>query len=621
MRRFSIMGLVFVLLAGLVAPAAMPATPVVAATTATTTDDLNLRSGASLSDRVVRVIPRGATVTLNGRTSNGFQSVNYNGTNGWAFGTYLAVNKAPASGSTAATTTDVLNLRSGPGTSNSVVVVMPRGASVTLTGKSQNGFRSLTYAGYNGWASDTYLRISGTSSPNTPPSQPPPSSSGSATTTDALNLRAGAGLSYTVVAVMPRGATVSLTGKSANGFRELTWNGRTGWASAEYLRFTSTPAPSNPAPQPAPKPVTPPPASPAGTAVTTDALNLRAGAGTSHRVVAVMPARAKVSLTGRSQNNFLELSYNGTKGWAHKDYLAVDGTTPTPAKSAVTTDDLNIRSGPATSYAVRTVIPRGARVSLTGQTNNGFHGVTYNGVTGWAFSTYLKLDSASAPAPQPTQPPRPQPTQPPTPQPTQPPRPQPTQPPRPQPTQPPRPQPTQPPVVGTWDGTNAIIGPVRGNADDVIAFAGRAGSKHLDDVELYVREVYRLAPQLGFDPAIIIAQSALETNYWRSPWWDARLNPAGLGITGDPYQESNSPKFENGTISARAHLAHMHAEVYGDSQPLPTVLQGVDPTYQNVFNAGWAGTIRTIEDLSGTWAVDTKYHEKIVRVGKEIFGD
>lgn len=614
MRRFPMMGLVFLLLAGLVAPAAMPATPVLAATTATTTDSLNLRSGPSLSDRVLRTMPRGATVTLTGRTSNGFQFVNYNGTNGWAFATWLAVNKAPASGSTAATTTDVLNLRSGPGTSNSVIVVMPRGATVTLTGKTQNGFRSLTYAGYSGWASDAYLRVTGTSTPNTPPSQPAPSTSGSATTTDALNLRAGAGLSYTVVAVMPRSTTVSLTGKSANGFRELTWNGRTGWASADYLRFASTPAPSNPAPQPAPQPTTPPPASPSGTAVTTDALNLRAGAGTSHRVVAVMPARARVSLTGRSQGNFLELSYNGTKGWAHKDYLAVDGTVPTPAASAVTTDALNVRSGPATSYAVKTVIPRGARVALTGQTNNGFHGVTYNGVTGWAFSAYLRLETAAAPAPEP---PRPQPTQPPRPQ------PQPTQPPSPQPTTPPlpQPQPTQPPSLGSWDGTNAIIGPVRGNAEDVIGFANRAGSKRIADVELYVREVYRLAPQLGFDPAIIIAQSALETNYWRSDWWDARLNPAGLGITGDPWAESKSPTFADGTVAARAHLAHMHAEVYGDSQPLPTVMQGVDPTYQHVFNAGWAGTIRTIEDLSGTWAVDKKYHEKIIRVGHEIFGD
>src|SRR5699024_432831 len=137
---------------------------------------LNLRSGASLSDRVLRVIPSGAVVTLNGRTSNGFQSVTYSGTSGWAFGTYLAVNQASASEHTAATTTDALNLRTGPGTSNAVVVVMPHGAQVTLTGMSQNGFRSLTYSGYSGWASADYLRVTG-GAPQNLPSQPAPSTS------------------------------------------------------------------------------------------------------------------------------------------------------------------------------------------------------------------------------------------------------------------------------------------------------------------------------------------------------------------------------------------------------------------------------------------------------------
>jgi uncharacterized protein YraI len=547
-------------------------------------------------------------VNLTGKESNGFRSVTYNGTAGWAFSTYLAIDKAPASPSTPAVATDALNLRTGPGISNPVMIVMPRGANVTLTGQTSGAFRSVTYLGFSGWASSNYLKIQGETRPN-PPSQPAPPTAGTATTTDSLNLRAGAGTNFTVVTVMPRGARVTLSGKTANGFYELTWSGNTGWASGDYLQFASTP-PSNPAPQPSPTPPTaPPPASPSGTAVTKDSLNLRTGPGTTYGVVTVMPAQSRVALTGRSQNNFLELSFNGQKGWAHRDYLAVDGTTPAPQTSATAIDRLNLRSGPATSYPVLTVIPTGGTVKLTGQTNNGFHSVSFNGYTGWAFSSVLKMGAGQPipPAPAPTQPPKPTPA--------------PTQPPTPAPTQPPAPAPTQPPANIIFDGTNSIIGPARGTADEAIAFARRADARRIDEVERYIREVYRLAPQIGMDPAIIVAQSALETGYWKSDWWDARLNPAGLGITGDPYQESTSPTFESGTVSARAQLAHMHAEVYGRSQALPAELQGVDPTYQNVFDAGWAGTIVTIEDLSGTWATDPIYHEKIVRVANEMFGD
>src|SRR5688500_13583869 len=57
--------------------------------TARATSDLNLRSGPSTTSKVYRVIPNGATVTLNGRVQNGFQDVTYNGQAGWAHGDHL----------------------------------------------------------------------------------------------------------------------------------------------------------------------------------------------------------------------------------------------------------------------------------------------------------------------------------------------------------------------------------------------------------------------------------------------------------------------------------------------------------------------------------------------------
>ena len=95
--------------------------------------------------------------------------------------------------------------------------------------------------------------------------------------------------------------------------------------------------------------------------------------------------------------------------------------------------------------------------------------------------------------------------------------------------------------------TNTIVGPVRGSVDQALAVARSAGAQRIDQVELYLREIYRLGPEIGFDPAILVAQSALETNYWRSSWWVLRLNPAGIGVTGDPAQNSASPTFANGT--------------------------------------------------------------------------
>lgn len=168
--------------------------------------------------------------------------------------------------------------------------------------------------------------------------------------------------------------------------------------------------------------------------------------------------------------------------------------------------------------------------------------------------------------------------------------------------------------------TDPIRGPQRGSSETAIAFARDAGSLRINDVIAYVNEIYRLAPTLEFDPAILIAQSALETNYWGPGWWNDRLNPAGLGITGTASQDQASQTFPTGTASARAQLAHMHAYVYGTSRALPSDLVGADNRYNTVLSSGNAGSVVTIDNLTGKWATDVIYGSKIVIRGNEIFG-
>ncbi len=143
-----------------VAPPPPPAEePAPSGQTATVTADLNLRSGPGTGYSVITVMPSGSTVTLTGDRSNGFAAVDYKGTKGWAFETYLSSGtSSPPPATNTATVTDALNLRSGPGTSYSVLLVMPAGSTVTLTGNRSNGFVSVDYKGTKGWASEAYLR-------------------------------------------------------------------------------------------------------------------------------------------------------------------------------------------------------------------------------------------------------------------------------------------------------------------------------------------------------------------------------------------------------------------------------------------------------------------------------
>lgn len=307
--------------------------PVEAAVTgesATVTTALNLRAGASTSNTVLLVMPTGARVTLTGNSANGFVSVTYNGTAGWAYRSYLATGAAvspppsqPETPSGTSATTADLNLRSGANLSAAVLVVMPAGATVTVTGAAQNGFTPVTYGGQSGWAYTSYL-TSGDSG-----NQDSSGDTGTARVTEALNLRTGPSTADGILTVMPAGGTVTLTGTSVNGYLSVRYNGAAGWAYGAYLATGAqapvSDAPANPAPAPDGE---------TGTATTTTALNLRSGPSTSDAVLLVMPSVAAVTLTGNSANGFSSVTYNGTVGWAYATYLTMGGGDPSPAVPA-----------------------------------------------------------------------------------------------------------------------------------------------------------------------------------------------------------------------------------------------------------------------------------------------
>ena len=72
----------------------------------------------------------------------------------------------------------------------------------------------------------------------------------------------------------------------------------------------------------------------------------------------------------------------------------------TAGSSLQTTTDLNLRSGPATTYSILLTMPGGSVITEAGGgcPTSGWYKVTYSGVTGWASGTYLTQVSGSSSA-------------------------------------------------------------------------------------------------------------------------------------------------------------------------------------------------------------------------------
>lgn len=203
--------------------------------TAQATVPLNLRSGPSTSHEVLRVIPAGGAVAFQGDAQNGFSYVTYQGQYGWAYTEYLTSGggqQDPGGGLGGnGRTTAAVNFREGPSTSSRVIAVLPAGTAIFVHDEGASGFWSVSYNGQNGWIYADYIQRDGAGPAPGGPAYDP----NMATTTDALNLRAEPSTSAKVILVMPAGAKVVLKSGTANGWRQVMYNGKTGWASTQYL--------------------------------------------------------------------------------------------------------------------------------------------------------------------------------------------------------------------------------------------------------------------------------------------------------------------------------------------------------------------------------------------------
>lgn len=266
---------------------------------------------------------------------------------------------APQSASAAAaSTTTRLNLRAGPGTQYGVILVMPAGASLKITGSYNKGFYPVRYQGTKGWAAADFLTTGGgTSGGSTSGGSTSgggsvtDSATGNATTTTSLNLRAGPSTSDGVLAVMPSGASVTLTGSASNGFVSVNYQGTDGWAYESYLGAGGSGSNAGSGSGSGSGSGDNIPGGGAvGSATTTSSLNLRSNSNTSARVIAVMPSGASVSILGDPVNGFYPVSYNGSNGWAYADYLSFGGGSGNGSGSSGGGDIVSIIYAAADAY-------------------------------------------------------------------------------------------------------------------------------------------------------------------------------------------------------------------------------------------------------------------------------
>ena len=206
-----------------------------------TTTDLNLRRGPGLSYAVITVLRNGTRVILTGKSARGFVEVRAGSTTGWVSAQYLAsaATGLPKVVGVRVATADLL-IRTTAGADYKVVAEVKKGTELSITGATQNGRAQIIYQRAVRWVTARYLANPVATKPGVPAL---PKVVGYRYATTELLIRSTSTSSYRVIAEVPTGTKLAITGVTENGRAQVVYNAAVRWVTARYLS-TSAPPPS-----------------------------------------------------------------------------------------------------------------------------------------------------------------------------------------------------------------------------------------------------------------------------------------------------------------------------------------------------------------------------------------
>ena len=124
--------------------------------------------------------------------------------------------------------------------------------------------------------------------------------------------------------------------------------------------------------------------------VTTD-VNVRAAGSIDAAVIGGFESGSGVTQTGYTSDGWVQVQYNGQTGYIWGVYTSTVRPVKTTDSSGImyATADVNVRADHSVDGAILGVLKKGGSIEITGNTDNGWTRVRYEGQTGYISSNYL----------------------------------------------------------------------------------------------------------------------------------------------------------------------------------------------------------------------------------------
>ncbi|MFB9758493.1 SH3 domain-containing protein [Ectobacillus funiculus] len=205
------------------------------AATVVTASALNVRQQPTTSAAVVGKVTNGQSLNVTQRL-NGWLQIQYNGQTAYVSTAYTketsSTTPAPT-GQSYYVSADVLNLRTGPGTSYGVLGQLRKGTAVTVLASVGNDWMKVSYNGQTAYVFKPY--ITSAASNETANTTPAPTGQLYYVSADVLNVRTGPGTGYGSLGQLRKGAAVHVLADAGNSWVKVNYNGQTAYVFKPYI--------------------------------------------------------------------------------------------------------------------------------------------------------------------------------------------------------------------------------------------------------------------------------------------------------------------------------------------------------------------------------------------------
>lgn len=303
------------------------------------------------------------------------------------FASFLIMPQTTLASEQAVITIDLLNVRSGPGMSYSVVAKVKKGQTFGIVDKKNDWVQLKISSNQKGLVAAWLVNQK---KPASSASQVTSSSTTVESSATGLRIRSGPGTTFPVTGVFEKGKKASFVEKSGSWIK-ISFDGKQGWVSSRHVKYTKAKAPSASSQSSTEK----------TGKVNATTLNVRKTPSTQGAVLGSLKNGASVSILTQ-QGKWIEIYFNKQKGWVHSDFLKVDvsNKTTTPASptrpatsklgtGTVSATSLNVRSSGVMNGKVVGSITKRTKVSLLEEANK-WYKISYGtNKTGWVASWYI----------------------------------------------------------------------------------------------------------------------------------------------------------------------------------------------------------------------------------------